>query len=70
MISVEGSNQNGETLIKVRKVVSLLSGVDDRSGISGEMFQDTKRVFVTARTCTVAKMTFVRMCHRNTERFI
>lgn len=50
-----GSNQNGETLIKVRKVVSLLSGVDDRSGIGGEMFQNTKRVLVTARTCTVAK---------------
>lgn len=28
------SNQNGETLIKVRKVVSLLLGVDDRSGNS------------------------------------
>lgn len=37
-----GSNQNGETLIKVRKVVSLLWGVDDRSGISGENVPEYK----------------------------
>lgn len=49
-----GSNQNVETLIKVRKVVSLLPGLDDRCG---DTLRHTKRVLVTTRTCTVAKVT-------------
>lgn len=42
-------------LIKVRKVVSLLSGLDDRSGNSGGMFQHTKQVLVITSRFTVAK---------------
>lgn len=65
-----GSNQNGETLIKVRKVVSLLLGLDDRSGNSGDMFQHTKRVLETTRACAVAEMTLVRLCHKNAEKLM
>lgn len=65
-----GSNQNAEKLIKVRKVVSLLSGLNDRSGNSGDMSQHTERVLVTTRTCTAGKMPLVWMCHRFTWRII
>lgn len=55
MISVQGLIKTQRRLIKVRKVVSLLLGLDDRSGNSGDMFQHTKWVLVTTRKCTVAK---------------
>lgn len=50
--------------------MSLLLGLDDRSGNSGDMFRHTKWALVTTRTSTVAEMTLVWMCQRNKERFI